>query len=235
MATNGRQATQPRGGPITRTTITERVYEDIKERILDQTLAPGERLTVESLSRDLQTSSSPIREALARLESEKLVVQRVHAGFSVAPPPDREFLDGLIDFRLLLEPYCAEIGAPKKRPDTLDALEAAFAQMSQMKRVGTRYREYKQFVLADAQFHQAIVDSAGNPATSQIYSSLHAVLRLSRLFVSHPDAEAQRARQNIDEHKAILLAYRAGDAGAARAAVRKHLEGSRSRLLPKTA
>jgi hypothetical protein len=64
MASNDKRDVRSGGGPVVRTTVAERVYEDIKKRILDQTLKPGERLTVESLSRQVATSSSPIRQDL---------------------------------------------------------------------------------------------------------------------------------------------------------------------------
>ena len=231
MASNEKRVGRGPGSPVVRTTVAERVYEDIKERILDQTLKPGERLTVDSLSRQLETSSSPIREALARLESENLVVQRFYAGYSVAPPPERAFLDGLLDFRALVEGHCARIGAPRRSPEVLQTMESAFAQMAKTKRLGTRYREYRRFVHEDARLHQAIVESAGNPATSQIYANLHAVLLQSRLYVTLPSNDDARAEQVLAEHRAILEAFRAGDGEAAERAVREHLAGGRRRLL----
>jgi DNA-binding GntR family transcriptional regulator len=231
MASNDKRGGRGAGSPVVRTTVAERVYEDIKERILDQTLRPGERLTVESLSRQLETSSSPIREALARLESENLVVQRFYAGYSVAPPPERAFLDGLLDFRALVEGHCARVGAPRRSPEILQAMESAVAQMGKTKRLGTRYREYRRFVQEDARFHQAIVESAGNPATSQIYANLHAVMLQSRLYVTRPSGDGARAEQVMAEHHAILEAFRAGDGEAAERAIREHLAGGRRRLL----
>ncbi|MEI7446250.1 MAG: GntR family transcriptional regulator [Burkholderiales bacterium] len=231
MGSNDWRGARPEGTAVERTTIAEKVYEDIKERILDQTLKPGERLTIESLSRLLATSSSPIREALARLESEKLVVSRFYAGYSVAPSPDPAFLDGLLDFRALVEGHCARIGAPRRDPAVLEAMESAFAQMSKTKRIGNRYREYRRFVQEDARFHGAIVASAGNPATLQVYGNLHAVLLQSRLYVSRKTADGERAGQVMAEHSAILEAFRRGDGEAAERAIRDHLEGGRRRLL----
>jgi DNA-binding GntR family transcriptional regulator len=231
MGSNDWRAARPEGSAVERTTIAEKVYEDIKERILDQTLKPGERLTIESLSRLLATSSSPIREALARLESEKLVVSRVYAGYSVAPPPDPAFLSGLLDFRALVEGHCARIGAPRRDRAILETLESAYAQMSKTKRLGTRYREYRRFVQEDARFHRAIVESSGNPATAQVYANLHAVLVQSRLYVTRKTSDGARAEQVMAEHRAILEAFRAGDGEAAERAIRGHLEGGRRRLL----
>jgi DNA-binding GntR family transcriptional regulator len=231
MGSNDWRGARPEGSAVERTTIAEKVYEDIKERILDRTLKPVERLTIESLSRLLATSSSPIREALARLESEKLVVSRFYAGYSVAPPPDPAFLSGLLDFRALVEGHCARIGAPRRDPAILEAMESAYAQMSKTKRLGNRYREYRRFVQEDARFHRTIVASSGNPATLQVYENLHAVLLQSRLYASRSQADGERARQVMAEHLDILEAFRAGDGEAAERAIRDHLAGGRRRLL----
>ncbi len=216
--------------PVLRTTIAERVYEDLKERILDQTLMPGERLTIESLSRLLHTSSSPIREALARLESEKLVVSRFYAGYTVAPAPDPAYLKGLLEFRTLVESHCARIGAPRRDPEILRTMETAVAQMARVRSLGTRYRQYKRFIQEDSRFHEAIVASAGNPATTAAYANLHAVLVQSRLYAAKSSGSARAEAVRV-EHARILEAFRAGDGEAAERAIREHLEGGRRRLL----
>jgi DNA-binding GntR family transcriptional regulator len=209
--------------------MADRVYEDIKERILDQTLKPGERLTIEFLCRDLAVSSSPIREALARLESERLVVSEFYTGYSVAPPPDPAYLRGLLEFRILVEGHCARIGAPKRLPEIVRTMESAYERMAKTKKLGTRYREYKKFIQEDTRFHQAIVESSGNPATISIYANLHAILLQSRLYITR-SSDGAPAEEVLAEHERILRAFQLGDGQAAEEAVREHLEGGRRRL-----
>ena len=134
---SGRQA--PR--VLLRTSVAEQVYEDIKERIIDQSLLPGARLNIDALARELSVSSTPIREALARLEREQLVSLELYAGYSVAPPPRSDYLEGLLDFRILWEGHCASVGAPLRRPETLRMLEQCFKKMRSTRRLGIRYRE----------------------------------------------------------------------------------------------
>ncbi|MEY4712885.1 MAG: hypothetical protein RIS88_2335, partial [Pseudomonadota bacterium] len=139
-AARARPAT-PRG--ITRTTLSEQTYETLKERILDKTLPAGAKLNIDALSRELDVSSSPIREALARLEGERLVVSEVYAGCSVAPEPTSAYLHSLLDCRVVLEGHCARIGAPLKDPRVLDVLRGAYEEMAAIPRIGTKYREYR--------------------------------------------------------------------------------------------
>jgi DNA-binding GntR family transcriptional regulator len=213
-----------------RTTLTEQTYEALRERILDQTLPPGARLNIDALSRELTVSTSPLREALAKLEAEGLVVLELYTGYSVAPNPTATYLEQLIDFRILTEGYCARIGAQMRSSDTVAELKQALARMAAINRIGTRYRDYRKFIEADARFHQILVNSASNEVISKSYAALHVIIVQSRLYVKRQSGGS--AQEVVDEHLAIVSAYEQGDGEAAAEAVRRHLEGGKRRLLP---
>jgi DNA-binding GntR family transcriptional regulator len=219
--------TAPRA--LVRTTVSEQTYEDIKERIIDQTLQPGARLNIDALARELSVSSTPIREALARLEREQLVSLELYAGYSVAPPPHPDYLEGLLEFRILWEGHCALIGAPRRNPEILRTLEQSYRKMSGVRRLGTKYREYRKFTDEDSRFHQAIIDSADNPAMSRIYANLHIILLQSRLYLTR-SATGAPSENVLNEHEQILEAFLAGNGEAARDAITAHLEAGRARL-----
>ena len=225
----------PRGGigGLSRTTLSERTYEALKEKILDQTLVPGARLNIDALSRELNVSSSPIREALVRLEGERLVVSEVYAGCTVAPQPTSEYLHSLLDYRVVIEGHCARLGAPKMDKTTLKLMRQAYEKMVAIPQIGTKYREYRRFVQSDVQFHQAIVDSARNEVMSTAYKSLHAIIIQSRLYRNR-EAGSARAHEVMEEHHRILEAFERGDGEHAANVIRSHLEGGRRRLLSST-
>lgn len=225
----GRKPTTKSARVLTRSTIADQVYEDIKERILDQTLKPSERLTIEILSRSLGVSSSPIREALARLESEKLVVSEFYTGYSVAPAPDPQYLRDLLDFRIMMEGECARVGAPRKDAEILTAMTAAFEKMAKTKRLGTRYREYDTFIAEDQKFHRAIVASSNNLAMIAIYADMNAILHQSRIYISR-STDGAPAEEVLAEHQEILSAFVAGNGEAAASAIRRHFDGGKRRL-----
>lgn len=215
---------------IVRTTLAEQAYEALKERILDQTLPPGARLNIDNLSRELAVSSSPIREALARLEAERLVVSELYTGYAVAPRPSAAYLAALVDYRIVIEAHCALVGAPKKKKTVITQMRQAFEKMSAVPLLGTRYKEYRRFVEWDGKFHQVLVDSAENEVMSVTYSSLHALLIQSRLYRNREGGNTALP-EVMSEHRAILDAFEAGDGEAAAKAIRDHLEGGRRRLI----
>ena len=79
---------------IERVVLGDQVYEAIKERILDQAYAPGQKLNIDGLVRELKVSSTPIREALTRLVAEGLVSAAPFVGFATAVLPERAILPG---------------------------------------------------------------------------------------------------------------------------------------------
>jgi DNA-binding GntR family transcriptional regulator len=87
--------------------LSNDVYEVIKAQIMDHAIAPGARMSIESLARDLQVSQTPIREALARLESDGLVTKAPLRGYSATPLLTPDEMDDLYVLRSLIEPWSA--------------------------------------------------------------------------------------------------------------------------------
>jgi DNA-binding GntR family transcriptional regulator len=218
------------GLALVKSTLAEQTYEVLKERILDQNLKPGMRLNIDAISKELQVSSSPIREALVRLEAERLVVSELYSGYSVAPQPKPDYLHKLLDFRILIECSCASIGARAKSPATIETLDGLMQIMAKTHRLGTKYHEYQKFVQADAQFHMAIVDSANNEVISEVYAGMHAILLQSRLYLNRRGGPTS-SQIVLDEHRAIFKAFQDGDGDKAASVIREHLEKGRLRLL----
>ena len=70
-----------RSGP----TKQERVYKEVRERILAGTYVPGFRIVIDALAEEFGVSALPVREAIRRLEAEGLVIFRPNVGAQVAP------------------------------------------------------------------------------------------------------------------------------------------------------
>lgn len=189
---------------------------------------------MDKVARELGVSSSPVREALARLEAERLVVSAMYSGYTVAPEPSLTYLRDLLDYRIILEGHCARAGAARGDPAIIAALRSSVERMATTHRLGRRYKEYNTFVAADAQFHQTIVDSARNEVVSEVYASMHAILTQSRLYL-HRQGGSTRADEVSKEHGKILAAFENRDPDNAEIAMREHLEGGKRRLLDKSA
>jgi DNA-binding GntR family transcriptional regulator len=206
--------------------IVEGVYDSIYERIMSLDIAPGARIPVDVIARDLGVSQTPVREALSRLEREGLVRKAHLIGYSAAPQLSRQAFEDLFAFRLLLEPECARLATQNLTPDSLRKLEDAAADMGHGEPPVDRTSRYSRFARADAHFHDAIIKVAGNDVIRQAVADQHIHLHLFRLmFHSRVTQEA------LEEHENLLAAFRAGNPIGAQAAMREHISRSRDRLM----
>src|ERR1700754_4327849 len=103
------------------------VYEAIKTMLMDHVIRPGTRISIDGLAREFQVSSTPVREALARLESEGLAVKEPLKGYRATPLLTLEEFDDLYRFRLLLEPWAARRAAELISPAGIEQLRSELA------------------------------------------------------------------------------------------------------------
>lgn len=217
------------GLKLVKTSLAGQAYDELKRQILDQQLQPGARLNIDALSRACGISSSPLREALVRLQAEGLVVFETNAGFSVAPVPDATQMGHLLDYRTVLEAYGARIGATRGDTEALAAMKRATDTMASMRAKGVGYKQYRSYLSQEQSFHQALVDSAGNPVVSAAYRELHLILAVARLSVV-PESNNIGSDEAVREHRALIAAFEAGDGAAAEAAIIGHLGAARQRM-----
>ncbi|MCJ8144977.1 GntR family transcriptional regulator [Ancylobacter sp. A5.8] len=189
-------------------------------------IAPGSRITVDNLVRELAVSQTPIREALGRLEGEGLVVKTHLVGYSAAPQITRRRFEELYELRLLLEPEAAHRAAQVMTEAALAELTEAAGVMHRSGGADERGR-YSRFARQDAVFHDKIVAVAGNELIRETLAHQHTHFHIFRLMF-----HARVTEEALDEHEAILAAFAARDADAARRVMRTHIERSYARLLP---
>lgn len=211
---------------LRRSGLTEQIYDLLRERIIDGVLASDRRLNIDALARELHVSAIPVREALARLSAENLVVSEPHKGYTVAPMVTLERLHSLYDTRLLLEPPAAHLAVSRLDDAALRRLGDLVARMESL-RVGPTYYEFKAFTVCDHDFHSVIVAGSGNVVLAELYESLSPHIQLSRLYPGRGGVDSEEGSR---EHHAILNAFLAGDPAAAAAAVTAHIDGARRRL-----
>lgn len=213
--------------PVTRHPgLADEVYEAVLARLMALKIAPGERITVDNLVRELGVSQTPVREALGRLEGEGLVTRTHLVGYRAAPQISQQGFEELYELRLLLEPAAAGRAARRMEADDFARLAEMAAAMARPEGDDARLR-YSAFARQDEQFHDAIMLLAGNELIRRTLAHQHAHFFIFRLmFHSSVTEDALR------EHAALLAAFSARDGDAAQHAMRVHIERSRDRLRP---
>src|SRR5919198_1312238 len=117
---------------IQKQALADAVYEAIFNKLVSLDIAPGARITVDGLVRELEVSHTPIREALGRLEAEGLVVKTHLVGYSAAPQITRRHFDELYDLRMRLEPDAARRAARCVSPERMRKLRDAAERMRKL-------------------------------------------------------------------------------------------------------
>jgi GntR family transcriptional repressor for pyruvate dehydrogenase complex len=215
--------------PIVAPRLYQRIAEEVARLIDAGTFKPGERLPAErELSRSLQVSRSSLREALGILEMQGRITIRVGSGAYVAKAARRGAMGtrdpaeispfDILRARRLVEGEAAALAARHATPAQIKAMTKA------LERLAAEMRANRMQSAADREFHLCIAAASGNSALALVIERLWAEggqplsARIEELFVSRG-----RKRDNIAEHRAVLVAIRNRDAAAARRAMRVHL------------
>nr|WP_281400965.1 GntR family transcriptional regulator [Amycolatopsis umgeniensis] len=205
--------------------MADGVYERLRALIMNHGIAPGDRVNIDEIARELDVSGTPVREALARLESEGLVSRLPLRGYRVTELLTARELTDLYELRLLLEPVSAAKAAARMTTKAAQELRAELRTCPTAP-VGDSYETYRALTSHDDRLHTRILRLAGNTAVEQAFARTHCHLHVFRLSYDRPFGV-----QTIEEHRAIVVALIAADPEAASAAMVHHLETARDRLL----
>jgi DNA-binding GntR family transcriptional regulator len=208
---------------LKRSTLGDDVYETLRAAVLEHTLTPGDRVNIDALARELEVSPTPVREALARLESEGLVRKRPLAGYTVSPLLTLAEFHDMFDMRILLESAAARWAAERATDAQRDEIVVEAAKTVPG---GDDHQWHAAFTALDARLHDLVAQAAANPLLRDSIVRLHAHLHLHRRYFPY----SQTAVTN-DEHRLLAVAIRAGDGDGAEAAMREHLTRARERHL----
>jgi DNA-binding FadR family transcriptional regulator len=220
--------------------LTGALVHRLAEEIRSGRLAPGARLpTEQDLMREAGVSRTVVREAVAALRAEGLVITRQGVGAFVADnpgegvfrltPAEAEGLQQVIhvlELRLALEVEAAGLAAERRDSDALAAIRSAEQAFEAATAAGGDAAE------PDYALHRAIFTATANPHFLRFLDVLgrHAIPRRALGLVERSEAERRAyLAQVAREHRDVAAAIEARDAPGARAAMRAHLEAARER------
>lgn len=209
--------------------LADKMYEVLLGQFTDGRWSAGEPVNIGALSRELDVSQTPLREALARLEHTGLVRREALKGYRVAPLLSERELVQLMDARLVLEPALAFEAARRTTPEflreVLDSVDdLARAATSSDSKVFSGYWKL------DERFHLLIARQADNPFLEKAYRSLGGQVQRFRFFAKLGSARGAPGLA-AEEHRAVYDALAAGDPEQAAARMHTHIENAKQRVL----
>ncbi|SJN31024.1 Transcriptional regulator, GntR family [Microbacterium esteraromaticum] len=194
---------------------SSRVAAWLRDAILDGVRTPDSKLIERDLAAEFGVSRIPVRDALKMLDGEGLVELRPRTWAVV-----REFtatdLADLDEVRLVLEPMAFRLAAERRRSDGLARLQAAVVLEQEGARLGDKMLSRQ----AAVDFHEIVVEVAGNRLLAELMGSIRSRMRWS--LVQHDDLQHITA-----EHAALYQAVHDQDGDRASALAIEHVESSR--------
>lgn len=230
-----RGAFELRSGSFARRGLREHVYDSVLDLLLRGDTAPGTRLSIDTIARQLDVSPTPVREALVQLERTGLVTRQAHKGYRVAPPLQHDQLMELFQAREMLESTAIRLAASsvdKLLPELRNAQErhrqvgeSVIASLDDGEKDVTLTTEY---FARDQEFHDLIIRHSGNRYMLDMSHNLGALVHRLRRSVHRGVTDVREA---ILEHEAIIDALATGEAETAAHAMQSHVQKVRDRAL----
>lgn len=184
---------------MTDTTLSKSqiAYGWIRERINDGRFVPGYRLVLDKISRELQVSVVPVREAIRMLEAEGLVTFERNVGAQVALMQEEEYLHTMQTLSLV-EGSATALSAPHLTADHIARARAVNSQMAACLHDFDPHR----FTALNLEFHSVLYEKCPNP---HILDLVHRGWnRMKVLRDSSFSFVPGRARQSVEEHEQLL-------------------------------
>ncbi len=202
--------------------LAERIYLQLKDDIFNFHLLPGDRFSENDIAERMETSRTPVRQALFWLEREGYVEVFFRSGWQVRPF-DFDYFEQLYDLRIVLELEAV------KRLCALKA-QAQPAQLSTLKSFWIdepRLDDGQTVSRFDEAFHMTLVEAAGNAEMARIHRDLTEKIRIIRRL---DFTKTSRVDATYHEHASILLAITQQQTQEAQRQLHDHIAVSKAEV-----
>lgn len=202
----------------TATSPAELAYQRLRKAIISGEILADTRLVEETVARQLGTSRTPVREAIFKLESERLV-RRDSRGGAIVSTLTPEEIEEVYAVRSALEGLSVRLASRTMLPRDHVRLEHIQARLDE----AAESERFDDLTVLDLHFHNVILRSTRNKTLIGFMEQIHDSLRrVDTSTLAYPG----RAAEAMHEHRLILSALKAGNARQAEQIARKHIESA---------
>lgn len=201
---------------LRRTNLSEDAYTFVRELLVDgKRYSPGEKISVEELSRELGVSRTPLWGAINRLDAEGIIEVVPRQGVYLIRYDPQKALE-IYTAREALEGMATRLVAEKITAQQLAILRSSVDEQRSYLKKG----DINAYSAATVEFHERIVDIAGNRTLERLVQSVFAQMKAMRIqqkyFPTH-------LPQSCDDHERLLKAFQARDPDKAEREARSHI------------
>ena len=196
--------------------LTQLVYQALRDAIISKRLPPGERVSEASLARQLRVSKTPVREALLRLHAIGLVEADGGRGGRIVRP-SAELIRHTYEVRGALESLAARLAAERATP----ALRSQLRELAAASLAAAQVQDLDGFRRHDEAFHDVLAAASANSYLARLIDNAYTLTAAAR------QRDVPRAGDSTDcatGHVRIAEAIAGGDVAAATAEAAAHVE-----------
>ena len=204
-------------------TIRRKVYEHLREQLLDGEITPPEHLIEAKIAKEMGTSRTPVREAFHSLELEGLIKSIPRVGYVVKPISEQE-VEEICEIRMAIEGVAVRWAMEKAHKKLFEELKENISLSSQKVSKG----DVRAFVELDVRFHEIIARYSGSQRLLELAQTLRRHMLRYRIQSIYSVDNVLRA---IEGHQGILRAIGKRNLEGVNKAVRHHMEQSKRDIL----
>jgi DNA-binding GntR family transcriptional regulator len=193
----------------------DQVYEAIRQKILDLEVDPVQPINEKTLVRETAGSVALVQQALERLADEGIVAKRRRQWY-VTQAATASTMHEIFEVRTTLEGMCARLAADRITSEEIEAMEQLLHDFERVLREGNN----QALIAVDQKFHQKLYEASGNRFLARALDEMYTLIY--RLFFFALDRMGS-VRGNVEEHRDILAAIKAGDGRTAERLIQRHI------------
>ena len=203
-------------------TLAEQVLTKIQTAIIKGEIPSSSKISEQELAATYGISRGPLREAISRLESQKLIERIPHVGARVVSLNVNDLID-LYKVREVLEGMAARLAAQNMSKDEIAELTALLEKHEQSEQLQQGDSYYQQE--GDLDFHYLIITGSKNRTLiNTLTIDLYHIIRMYRFQCS---AQTTRPKKAFIEHRRIIEAIASGDGELAELLMKRHISAAR--------
>lgn len=193
----------------------EQVYQTIRNKVLSLEMDPTQPLNEKQLIRDSGGTADQVQEVLKRLADEDVVVLQRDRWY-VASAATASIIGEIFEVRTTLEGMCARLAAERISEEDIEEMEQLLQDYERVFREG----DNKALLAVDQKFHKLLYEASGNRFLARALDDMYTLIyRLSFFALDRMVS----VRSNVEEHRDILQALKAGDGRAAERHIQHHI------------
>lgn len=209
--------------------ISDQIYEVLRNKILDNEIKPGERLMQEQVAEAFRASRTPIRQAFLLLEKDRLV-ERIPQGGIRVTEINLDTIREVFGIRGVLESYAVELACSKIERQELGRMREIERQATEILATPTRDRssKYLRLLELNAEFHETIYNATRSILLAEVINNLRSHVHRYRMISMR---KTETWKQVWKEHSQIIGCLESRDIPSACKIMHDHISAAASYVL----